>query len=369
MSKRLLIVLSTVFKVRGGIPRFNRMLCLALDQLAPDLGYTGTVISQDDSLEDYRAAGTPWHHLEFVPGNGKRRLFWRSLRAAARRRPELMLVGLLGMTPVGVVCLPFLRRGFGFVAHGTEVWSEPRLSRRWSGRRARFAFAVSRHTATSLERSVGLPAAAIRRLPNTLDPVFEDLVQPGPGAREGESLELLTVARLWADERMKGVDHTLRAFAGIAERYPSAVYRIVGQGNDRPRLEALAASLGLGERVVFEAGITDRELAERYRDCSLFVLPSGQEGFGIVFLEAMRFAKPCIGGDAGGTPDVIVGDETGFLVPFGDVAAIETALDRLLGDAELRRRMGRAGRRRLEEEFCFERFRERVARYLRDYLD
>lgn len=365
MPRKLLIALSTVFRVRGGIPRFNQMLCLAIDQLAPELDLGATVICQDDTDEDYRAAGRPWSRLQFVSGGGQAGLVRRALVAGARERPDLMLVGLLGMTPLGAACRPFVAGGFGFVAHGTEVWSEPRLSRRLAGRRARFAFAVSRHTATSVQRTVGLPASAIRLLPNALDPGFSGAPEGGPAVRRPE---LLTVARLWAGETMKGIDHTLRVFSRLAERHPQAVLRIVGQGTDKPRLQGLAAELGLGGRAIFEEDLTDEELISRYRDCAVFVLPSGQEGFGIVFLEAMRFAKPCVGGDAGGTPDVIVDGETGYLVPFGDLSALERALDRLLSDGALRERMGRAGRGRLEREFTFERFRERVGRHLAELL-
>lgn len=365
MKRKLLVALSTVFHIRGGIPRFNQMLCLAIDQLAPDLGLDAQVVCQDDSDEDYRAAGSPWNHLRFVSGGGRVGLIRRTWVAALRERPDLLLVGLLGMTPLGVLCSPFVRGGFGFVAHGTEVWDEPRRSRRAAGRRARFAFAVSRHTARSVEQTIGLPASAIRRLPNTLDPTFDRLPAIEP---TGERNELLTVSRLEAEEGMKGVDHTLRAFARLAERHPAVIYRIVGKGNDKDRLRRLSDELGLGERVRFEENLSDEELADRYRGSSVFVLPSGQEGFGIVFLEAMRFGRPCIGGDAGGTPDVIVDGETGYLVPFADLDALESALESLVSDPGLCERMGRAGRERLEREFTFERFRERLGRYLEELL-
>jgi len=363
---RLLLVLSTVFHNRGGIPRFNQMLCLALDQLAEELGFSGEVIVLDDTPEDYAKAGRPWRQLEFSAGGGQLGLAARAVSACVRTRPRLMLVGLLGMAPVGWLCRPLLARGFGFIGHGTECWEEPRWTRRHAAGTARFAFAVSTHTAAALQRTAGLPAGAIHLLPNTLDPGFEDLPSDG---EEPQSPELLTVSRLWAEERRKGVDHTLHAFARLLRRHPDARYRIVGKGTDRPRLEQLAARLELGDRVCFESDLSDAELAERYRRCSLFVLPSGQEGFGIVFLEAMRFAKPCIGGDAGGTPDVIRHEETGLLVPFGDDAALEAALLRLVSDEELRRRLGRAGRLRLEREFVFSRFRERLRGYIRELLD
>jgi len=367
MQSKILIVLSTLFAIRGGIPRFNKMLCMAIDQLAPELGLSGRVICQDDTHEDYSAAGSPWQHLEFVPGGRRLELVTRSLSYCIRERPAIMLIGLLGMTPLGLLCRPFLSRGYGYMAHGFEVWDEPRVTRRFAGRHANFAFAVSRHTAASLHRTVGLSENAIFRLPNTLDPSFEGSY-PEHACDRRSRRELLTVTRLWVGEEKKGVDLTLQAISRLRKKYPDVFFRIVGSGSDKPRLQQLAQSLGLEDCTLFEQDLTDGELASRYRDCEIFVLPSGQEGFGIVFLEAMRFAKPCIGGDAGGTPDVVVNDETGYLVPYGEIDAIEQALDSLLGDPDLRRRMGEAGRRRLEEQFTFDRFRERVGGYLSELL-
>ena len=93
-----------------------------------------------------------------------------------------------------------------------------------------------------------------------------------------------------------------------------------------------------------------------------------QEGFGIVFLEAMRFGRPCVGGRAGGAPEAVEDGRTGLLVDFLDAAGLEAALDRLLGDTGLRRRMGEAGRSRVAEHFTFERFRERLREALTEWL-
>ena len=368
MARRIVVVLSTVFKARGGIPRFNQMLCLALDEMAPRLDLDVTVLSQDDSLDDYRGHSTEWRHARFIPGGGQLKLAARTLRTCINSRPDLLLIGLIGMTPVGLICRPWLRRGFGFIAHGVEAWSVPRWSRRFSARRARFAFAVSDNTRHALVRSIGLPLDAVWRLPNTLEPGFDLLSGGGAGANDDGPAELLTVARLDAGEGMKGVDQTLEAVARLVQRHPDLRYCIVGKGSDRPRLQALASSLQLDDHAVFLQDLSDEELAETYRGCSVFVMPSGQEGFGIVFLEAMKFAKPCIGGAAGGTPEVIDDGRTGLLVPYGDVDALESALERLILDGELRRRMGLAGRKRLEEEFVFERFRARLEGYLTELL-
>jgi len=207
----------------------------------------------------------------------------------------------------------------------------------------------------------------IRWVPNTLEPDFEPSRPEAPTTRNG--VQLLTVARLWSEERMKGVDHSLTAFARVHGRYPGARYRIVGKGSDRPRLEEIARRLGIADRVSFEQDLPDTELAEAYRGCDVFVLPSGQEGFGIVFLEAMKFAKPCIGGAVGGTPEVVLDEKTGLLVPFGNERALAAALDRLMGDDGLRRRMGLAGLERLQSEFTFPRFRDRLRSYLTELME
>src|SRR6185436_19771442 len=170
-----------------------------------------------------------------------------------------LIVGLLGMTPLGLACSPLLRRGFGFVAHGTESWLEGRFSRRFAARRARLAFAVSRNTAAALERATGLRADRVRWLPPALDPTIEQVASATARSFSDEDRpELLTVSRLWAEELQKGVDHALAAFARLASRHPRARYRIVGKGSDKPRLQSLAARLGLGDRVIFEEDLSDR---------------------------------------------------------------------------------------------------------------
>ena len=368
MARRVVAVLSTIFKVHGGIQRFNRTLCLALDELAGEMGFEGRVLSQDDSHLDYERAGAPWTRLAFVPGGGGPYRLSLRTAAACLERPDVLIVGLLGMTPLALACRPLLRRGYGFVAYGTESWREPRVSRRLAARRARLAFAISQDTAAALQRATGVARDRVRWLPPALDPALERLASSPAAAPAEDRVELLTVSRLWAEERHKGVDNALVAFSRLLARHPRAFYRIVGKGSDKPRLQALAASLSLGDRVVFEEDLSDLELADRYRRCSLFVLPSGQEGFGIVFLEAMRFGRPCVGGRAGGAPEAVEDGRTGLLVDFLDAAGLEAALDRLLGDTGLRRRMGEAGRSRVAEHFTFERFRERLREALTEWL-
>ena len=111
---------------------------------------------------------------------------------------------------------------------------------------------------------------------------------------------ILTVARLDARERYKGVDQLIEAMPAVLQTVPAARLRIVGTGSDLPRLKELAARLGVADSVEFAGFVDDEHLRAAYRDCALFALTSSGEGFGIVFLEAMAHGKPCLGARAGG---------------------------------------------------------------------
>lgn len=164
-----------------------------------------------------------------------------------------------------------------------------------------------------------------------------------PRRAPGEAV-VLSVARQYP---RKDTATLLAAFPAVLDAHPRTRLRIVGGGPELPALRARARALGLGEAVCFLGEVPgERAVRREYFQADVFCLPSRQEGFGIAFLEAMAAGLPVVGAAAGAVPEVVPEGEAGLLVPPRDPEALAAALIRLLGDAELRRRLGGAGRRR-----------------------
>jgi len=168
---------------------------------------------------------------------------------------------------------------------------------------------------------------------------------------------ILCVAHLYP---RKDVATLLDALSRIP---PPARLTVVGTGPELPRLERRARELGLGERAVFLGHVPFERLASEYRRASVFCLPSRQEGFGIVFLEAMAAGLPIVAARAAAVPELVVDGDSGILVPPGDPEALAAALGRLLGDPSERERLAACGGMRVRSNDA-----PRVARLFLDAI-
>jgi glycosyltransferase involved in cell wall biosynthesis len=161
----------------------------------------------------------------------------------------------------------------------------------------------------------------------------------------------------------KGIHTVIEAVLRLRSRHPDLRLVIVG-GPDRriiPQLRARLREQGIEGAVEFPGFIPPERMPEHYQAADVFCSPAEFEGgVASVYLEAMACECPVVASTAGGAADAVRHQETGLLVPPGDIAATEAALDQLLSNPELRWRMGRAGRRRVEECFTVELFIERI---------
>jgi glycosyltransferase involved in cell wall biosynthesis/GT2 family glycosyltransferase len=169
-------------------------------------------------------------------------------------------------------------------------------------------------------------------------------------------LRLLFVGRF---EGRKGIDILLGALPALMQRHPNAIAELIGEHripgpSGSTLLEAFHArhrGVRWLDRIRTPGVVDDAELCDAYRNCDVFVAPSRFESFGLIFLEAMRFAKPVVALDSGGAREIIRSGENGLLVAGEDPAELEAALHRVLSDSALRAKMGRQARATYEARF------------------
>lgn len=168
---------------------------------------------------------------------------------------------------------------------------------------------------------------------------------------------LLSVGRL---QRRKGHDSAIAAIALLKEQGVPIQYLVIGVGDERQRLEALASISGVDDCVHFLGEVSAAELPRYYAACDVFLLPNRDEngdveGFGIVFLEAAAAGRPSIGGRSGGVPEAVIDGQTGVLVSGTDLDELAAAICDLAGSDRTRRQLGAKGRERACREFDWDR--------------
>ena len=348
----------------GGIQRSSRHIGAVLSSWAEERGGSYRFLSLNDGAGKGRVevSGRSFEYEGFA------RSKTRFSGAALGGGSDIALVFAVhpNLAPVGWLVKKRTGARLAVVAWGIDVWECLPLHRQWPLRRADTVLAISRYTAEQVEKVQGVDAARIRLMPLTLEPAFWDRAQDvgevrlPPGFPRGSTL--LTVTRLAANEGYKGVDTVIQALPQLVRAVPDVQYVVVGDGDDRPRLEALGRTLGVADRVHFLGRLEAMapELVGCYASCDVFVMPSSGEGFGVVFLEAMAFGMPVVGGAHGGTPDVIEDGVTGFLVRHGDIERLAQVLAALLRDQGLRHEMGQRARARVQEKFLFAQFAARL---------
>ena len=192
-----------------------------------------------------------------------------------------------------------------------------------------------------LERN-GIPRDRIRVLP-----YFTDKAPEGP-APETDSATLICVGRY---ARLKGIPQLLDALRLLKDTEWNVVL-IIGDDGVLAKMQALARRLGVESRIRFLGQVRSRDMDALFQQCRLAVMPSMiPETFGLVGVEAMAFGRPVVAFDAGAIREWLVDGETGFLVPRGDVQGLANGIARLLEDRTLARKMGQAGRARVEARY------------------
>ena len=320
----------------GGIQHYSLCLIRALRELFP-----GSFIRVHSKLD-----APDFHCFDIarvqVSAHGAVPRACRTLTYAAaglwhamRERPNLILT----THPHFAKALAHVHRltGIPFIAsaHGLEVWGHLHSGLLSALHAAAGLLPVSEFTRSRMLEEGGFDSDKIHVVPDTFR---EEAFQPGPkpaylmqrlGLRANQPV-LLTVGRLAASEAYKGQDQVIAALPLIRRMHPDVRYIIAGRGDDEPRLRQCVADQGQQDAVIFAGFVPDSELADYYRLCDAFVMPSTGEGFGIVYLEALASGRPCIVGNQDASPEAIAHGRFGFAVNPRSPEEIANAVHRLL---------------------------------------
>jgi len=258
--------------------------------------------------------------------------------------------------------LPGLRRPFLVWMLGVEIWEHARADRvRWA-RRADTLLACSRYTVEHAAQLHGGFDRAQVCWPGTEtdDPPAMTSSSDGPPT-------VLIVGRL-EPGRDKGHRALIDCWARVTDACSGAVLRIAGAGPDEKALREHAQASASAGQIVFEGFVSAQKLERLYTEATVFAMPSRGEGFGLVYIEAMRHALPVVASLHDAAPEIVVDEETGFTVDMGRDEALPARLIDLLRDQERAAAMGKAGQDRWRRHFTYRAFRERFLGLLHEFL-
>jgi phosphatidylinositol alpha-1,6-mannosyltransferase len=340
-----MVVLTPNLCGRDGISRLARLVTATFADVTVLALHEPPTVTH---LDGARVSGAGGHRSRFVATALR--------RAASADRHTTVIVTHLHLAPAA---LAFAARGASVTTMlcGVEAWQPVSRLQRAALDRARL-IAISRFTRDRFHTAN--PHFAGRAV-DVCHLGVEPLAAAEPAA--GGAATALIVGRMAGDERYKGHDPLLEIWREVAAAVPGAALRIVGDGDDRPRLERKAASLGLADQATFLGALDDDALEREYQRCTAFVMPSRDEGFGFVFVEAMRAGRACLGG-RGSASEIIADGETGLVVEPGDRGQLAQSVIQLLRDRAASEAMGGRGRARFLERFTAQRFRDRFTSLL-----
>lgn len=334
MSASYTFVFLEIFSCEGGIQSYVKDILAAYNQ-QPDLPRADVFLLRDPATceNPLRGGKLRFHYLANPwPALGRLRLAIALCFHLWRYRPQRVICGHVNLAPLISRLCGWLKIPYTVMTYGKEVWQRLPDAPRKSLQQAE-VWTISRYSRLLACQANNLAFEKITMLPCVIDgEIFKPgLADPTVATQYGlqGARVLMTVARLWSGDIYKGVDVTLRALPAIATAFPNVKYLVIGRGDDQPRLARLAIELGVADRVVFAGFVPNHQLASHYRLADAYVMPS-QEGFGIVYLEAMACGVPVIAGDSDGAADPLQDGRLGWQVPHRSPEAVAAACIELL---------------------------------------
>jgi phosphatidyl-myo-inositol dimannoside synthase len=362
-SVRVQMLLTDAFGSSGGISRFNRDFLAALNACScvERVHVLPRLITEP--IEEVIPEAII---LNRKAACGKLAFASQLLRhTVCGQRTDLVICGHLHLLPFAWLAARHHQSRLALIVHGFEAFGSSRhtLSNLIVDR-IDAVIAVSRYTADRFVQWSNVARDRCFILANCVD-----VSRFTPGERKRSLVDryglhastvILTVGRMAAGERYKGFDEVIEVMPQLLRRFPELKYLVVGDGNDRQRLEAKAKVLGLSNDVIFAGHIPENEKVAHYNLAHAFVMPSHGEGFGIALIEAAACGIPIIGSSTDGARDALLDGRLGRMVDPKKPNELVEALTAVLGGT------GRRARNELVETFNVDRFRARVSNWVNE---
>jgi phosphatidylinositol alpha-1,6-mannosyltransferase len=345
-----ILVLTPNLTGDDGISRLSRLIVRAFDDVSV------LTLHEPPSCTRFE------HAPVLSAGRSTTRFAALTVQLAARQHTNTtVLVVHVHLAPAA---LALTARGAALVTClcGIEAWTPLSWPQRAAVQQSQRLIAISSYTVERFR--LANPRAGDRPIevchPGIeLDASPDSSLRAAAAVTRGTPPAALIVGRMSAEERYKGHDRLLEIWPQVVGELKSARLDIIGDGDDRSRLAQKSQEMGLGSLVTFHGRVSKEQLSRHYERSTVFVMPSRNEGFGLVFLEAMRAGRACIGA-AGAASEIIDDGRTGLLVPPGSTTKLTDAVVTLLRNQSMAASMGDQGRARFLAHFTEERFRRRL---------
>jgi glycosyltransferase involved in cell wall biosynthesis len=361
---RILFLAGSIFRI-GGIERFNRNLLDALTKLGLNL-YVFSI--NDRKLKTslpytFKGCGNRYRLISKI----KFLLF--SIFYSLKFRPNLVICGHINFSPLCYVLKRLFDLDYMVITYGIDAVNIKSRLKRLALKETQLILSISDFTKKKIIEQIPELNGKIYILPPAVDnnefhPKKRKAELVNKYGLNGKKV-ILTVARLSLSEKCKGYDKVIMAMKDVVKEIPDVKYLIGGSGDDVDRIKGLIKDNGLMDKVILTGFVPNEDIVDYYNLCDVFVMPSKQEGFGIVFLEALACGKPVIAGNKDGSKEPLLDGELGILVDPDNMDEISHAIIKVLKKEVPKRLLdSRYLRKTVLEVYGFYRFRERVNMFI-----
>ncbi|MEO8769668.1 MAG: glycosyltransferase family 4 protein [Ferruginibacter sp.] len=364
MKNNILFLTLRVFGATGGIEKVCRVAGKSIFEMTLPGSSTAKIFCMHDHQVD--ADGNKYFPTQIFRGFGGAKIKFLYSVIKKCRAYDTVILSHINLISIGWL-IKKVSPGTKIVmfAHGIEVWGMMSDRKKKLMKCCDHIIPVSHFTSTKMQELHHFPATKCTVLNNCMDPFLPAIpgenetkrLRAAYGYKETDKL-LFTLSRLSSQEKYKGYDKVMEAMPLLKEKFPGIRYLLAGgyDKEEKKYVEALAEKLGLKDDVKITGFIPEEDLAAHFSIADVYVMPSLQEGFGIVFIEAMYYGIPVIAGNRDGSVDALCNGRLGILADPLDVIAIGDSIEKVLAN----RNAFVPNRELLMEAFDYENYKKKL---------